>query len=88
MYRCIFELFGRRNLHYFTNVSVSQIHRTVGLQDKYVIGPICLISSRTECFQYYVYSESDVYMFGPMKCFSKQDRMSYEVLQSFADTAI
>ena len=48
MYRCIFELFGRRNLHYFTNVSVSQIHRTVGLQDKYVIVPICLISSRTE----------------------------------------
>ena len=25
-------------------------------------------------------------MFGPMKCFSKQDRMSYEVPQSFADT--
>ena len=76
----------------YTNVSVSQIHRTVGLQDKYVIGPICLISSRTEMSdvarQYYVYSESDIYMFGPMKCFSKQDRMSYEVPQSFADTAI
>ena len=22
MYRCIFELFGRQNLHYFTNVGV------------------------------------------------------------------
>ena len=85
MYRCIFELFGRQNLHYFINVSVSQIHRTVGLQDKYVIGPICLISSRTEMSDVasstmYTH-ESDRYLFGPMKCFSKQDRMSYEVPQ-------
>ena len=46
-------------------------------QDKYVIGPICLISSRTEMsdvasntmytYVYYVYSESDRYKFGPMK---------------------
>ena len=36
----------------------------------------------------YRYSESDRYMFGPMKCFSKQDRISYKVLQSFADTAM
>ena len=64
-------------------------------QDKYVIGPICLISSRTEMSDvasstmYTIFTqESDRYMFGPMKCFSKQDRMSYEVLQSFADTEV
>ena len=57
-------------------------------QDKYVIGPICLISSRTEMSNVasmYTQSQTD-YIFGPMKCFSKQDRMSYEVPQSFADT--
>ena len=59
-------------------------------QDKYVIGPICLISSRTEMSDVasntmYIYSESDRYQFGPnpMKWFSYQDRMSYIYIWSF-----
>ena len=74
--------------------SVRQIHRPVG-----PAGQICDWSDLPHfqpdrnvrcCFQYYVYSESesDRYMFGPMKCFSKQDRITYEVPQSFADTGI
>ena len=57
--------------------SVRQIHWTGRTNN--VIGPICLISSRTEmsdvlpilCILYiHIYSESDRYKFGPMKCFS------------------
>ena len=58
-----------------------------------MIGLICLISSRTEMsnvasrtmYTMYTQSQTD-YMFGPMKCFSKLDRMSYEVPQSFVNT--
>ena len=32
----------------FVYISVRQIHRTADRQDKYVIGPICFISSWTE----------------------------------------
>ena len=75
-----------------TSPIVRQIHRTVG-----PAGQICDRSDLPHfqpdrnvrcCFQYYVYSESDRFKFGPMKWFSQQDWMSYEVPQSFADTVL